>query len=406
MSGFAKLPLFATVLGGATFRLGRGIAGIALAWHVANAQGAAALGQMAAVYFTAMIVGSIGGGALVDRYGVRAVGLGAVAIAVLGFAGQAMALTPEFGPPMPFATLLALIALASLGDGAASGAFLARLPELSERAGVQLDRANASSELLDSVGGIIVAVVVGALIAAGGVALPMWIGIGVSMVGFALAAIGLPAPAPGVRESIRPLEGVRYVLRHAALLPIVGVSAVLLASFQVLQDVTFPIIVTQAGWDADRLGTVLGTAGIGAVCGSLLFAAVSTIVTRRTAFVAMCVLVAAAFAAIGFVTDWWLFLSAVFAAALAGGVLAPLVSTIVQEAADSTVRGRVLGGVGALVLAAVPVATLASGYAVEPIGTFGVMVCLSGIILSMLALASTNARFLAPADPTTPVERA
>ena len=96
---------------------------------------------------------------------------------------------------------------------------------------------------------------------------------------------------------------------------------------------------------------------------------------------------------------WTVFLVGAFLSGLGAGGLSPLVSTIMLQAADPVVRGRVLGAITILACVLAPAFTLASGVAVPVIGTDAVMAVLAAIILAAVAVLLVRRTAIRETDP-------
>ena len=148
----AQQRLFGVIAAGALGRLAEGLAGVTLIWlMMQRGDGAADLGLLGAVGAAAFVVSSLYGGALVDRFGPRALSVGCILLSALPVAALA------FGAKSPALTLpliLGLVLLAQLPDGATAAATDTCLPDLAQAAGVPLEKVNAADDLIDGAAAI------------------------------------------------------------------------------------------------------------------------------------------------------------------------------------------------------------------------------------------------------------
>lgn len=130
--------------------------------HAANAPGD--VGMLPAAGVMAIIFGGLAGGALVDRFGVRSIGLLGTDFAASGLLLLGLMMHAQTAP-LPAIILVA--ALIHAPEGSAAPVFFARMPELAENAGVDLAGANAASDLLDGLAVIIGAPLADTLVTSG-----------------------------------------------------------------------------------------------------------------------------------------------------------------------------------------------------------------------------------------------
>jgi macrolide resistance protein len=383
----AQRRLFGVIAAGALGRLAEGLAGVALIWLVMQrGDGAADLGLLGAVGAAAFVVSSLYGGALVDRFGARALSVGGILLSALPVAALA------FGASSPALTLpliLGLVLLAQLPDGATAAATDVCLPELAQAAGVPLEKVNAADDLIDGAAAIAGAPLAGLLIAWHGIDTALWTVVVLAALAAALCGIAIPrARAHAAAARIDPFAGVRFIFGQRSLMALLLLASTLVAVFQCLDDVILPVMVAASGRQADALGIVLGCAGAGGVIGALLYLVLGQRLGLQGTLRGATALIAAAVIAIAVSPTWWLLLVGAFAAGVGAGAVSPLISTHLQRCAPPDLRGGVLGAASGLALALTPPATVVAGYAVDAFGSRAIAAALVVPLLAALWVAT------------------
>ncbi len=383
----AQQRLFGVIAAGALGRLAEGLAGVTLIWlMMQRGDGAADLGLLGAVGAAAFVVSSLYGGALVDRFGPRALSVGCILLSALPVAALA------FGTKSPALTLpliLGLVLLAQLPDGATAAATDTCLPDLAQAAGVPLEKVNAADDLIDGAAAIAGAPLAGLLIAWHGIETTLWVVVALATLAAVLCGIFIPStPAQAPAARIDAFAGVRFIIGQRSVLALVLLASTLVAVFQCLDDVILPVMVGALGRQADALGLVLGCAGAGGVIGALLYLLLGERLGLQGTSRAATALIAAAVSAIAAWPEWWMLLAGAFAAGVGAGAISPLISTHLQRCAPPGLRGGVLGAASGLALALTPAATVVAGYAVDAFGSRAVVVALVVPLLAALWLAT------------------
>jgi macrolide resistance protein len=383
----AQRRLCGVIAAGALGRLAEGLAGVALIWLVMQrGEDAADLGLLGGVGAAAFVVSSFYGGALVDRFGARALSvacilLSALPVAVLAVGAGSSTLT------LPL--ILGLVLLAQLPDGAAAAATDACLPELAHAADVPLEKVNAADDLIDGAAAIAGAPVAGLLIAWQGIDTALWVVVALATLAAAMCGIFIPStPAQTPAARIHAFAGVRFICGQRSLLALVLLASALIAVFQCLDDVILPVMVGALGRQADALGIVLGCAGAGGVIGALLYVVLGQRMGLQGTLRGTTALIAAAVIAIAVSPTWWWLLLGAFAAGVGAGGVSPLISTHLQRCAPPGLRGGVLGAAAARALALTPPATVAAGYAVDTLGSRTVTAVLAIPVIAALWIAT------------------
>jgi MFS family permease len=210
----------------------------------------------------------------------------------------------------------------------------------------------------------------------------------------ALLAMRLPARPPVAGPSApawRNLEeGFRYVVRFGpvrSILLLVALVGLAGAPYAVLM----PVFATDIlHGDAHTLGFLMGSIGVGALCGALLLASRPTVRGLGSLIVAAVAGFGAALVAFSFSRSVGLSLVLVFFTGL--GVIVQLAAsnTILQTVVDDDKRGRVLSFYAASCMGTMPIGSLLAGSLAGAIGAPRTL-CLGGVVCLLGALAFARA---------------
>lgn len=352
---------------------------VAVPWFVLVTTGSAALTGLVAFAETLPLVLVMGfGGPVVDRLGARRVAIGADAVAaVLVGAVPVLHLLGR----LPLGALVVLVALAGAVRGAGSATSVL-LPGVAEQARTPVARASGLRDGMNRVAGMVGVPLAGVLMAVWSAPAVLLIDAGTFLVAGALIAVFVDPSAEPPR-SARPEGGpgpvAHYVgelregfgfLRRDRLLVAIGVL-VLVTN---LLDQAYGAVLVPV-WVRDELGSPLGLGlvggvfGVGAVLGSTLFAWLGPRLPRRRAF-AWGFLVAGAprFLVLALSTTLPPVLAVSLVAGVGVGSVNPALSSVEFERVPRHLQARVLGALGAVAWAGMPLGALLGGYAVESFG--------------------------------------
>jgi MFS family permease len=368
----ARRPFAALLLSTIVSLVGSQFTLIALPWFVLTTTGSTA--QAGLVGFATLLPGLIAGlfgGILVDRIGFRR-----VAVIADGVSGASILAIPVLYDTLelPFGLLLVLVFAGSLLKIPSITAHRAMTPELAARAGISLDRANATFESLQNL-----AVLVGTPLA----------GVTVSLIGarhvlyldaasFAVsallvlrfvpdAAIARPAAATGgiLKET---MAGLAFIRRDALLWPMAILLAAANAVGSAVVGLLLPVYAEEQFGGAGAVGLAAASTGAGAFLGATLYGMWSERLSRRLVWGISYFLLPVEFWVFTVTPGVALLMAAFFVAGVAGGPLNPLMVTIRHERSPHHLRGRVFSTYAAIAMAAAPFGILASGVAIEQIG--------------------------------------
>ncbi|SNY49612.1 MFS transporter [Paractinoplanes atraurantiacus] len=420
-----RRPLAALLVAESVSLAGSHVSSVAVPWLVLNTTGSATrVGAVALAQMLPFVLAGMFGGPLVDRLGARLVAI---------FSDAASAVVVILVPllyaseQLTFAPLLAIVAVAGAFGGATNTAKRALLPQAAD--GTPMARATA---LFDGIGraailvglplgGVLVATIgpaavlaidaasfaLCAAIVAAGVRIPA------SPAAEAAAPPAAPAPAapipaapipaaptPTAPGEASPAEGTAgepresylaslaagfaFLRRDSLFAVIVGVLFFTNLADQAYTVVFVPVWVSQSGAGPAVLGLLGGVFGLGAVLGSLIYAALATRLPRLLTF-AVCFLLAGSprFFALAATGHLGPVLAVAFGAGLAVAAVNPILMALGYERVPPELRGRVLGLAVAIGFAGVPLGGLLGGLAVDQAGHRAALLIAGGLYLAV-----------------------
>ncbi len=376
------LPLTALVTANVISAVGNSVSALAIPWFVLQTTGSAArMGVVAAAGMIPFILSSVFGGALVDRIGHKRASV--IADAASGLTVAAIPLChATIG--LPFWLLLVLVFAGALLDAPGSAAQVALVPDIADRARVSLERVNGLTQSMANASRLFGPLVAGALIAAVGASAVLWIdaasfAISAALVGRFVPALDRPAAAGqgNYREDL--VAGWR-VLWSDHLLRGVGLVAVVTNAVGApLGGVILPLYAAATYGSARSFGIMVAGIGAGALVGAVGFGALGERLPYRSTL-------AAGFS-VGFVPLAVLLLEpplpvavvALFAGAMAGGVINPLVMTVFHRRVPIAFQARAFGALVGLAMVAAPLGVLVAGSLVEAAGVNAILAIIVGI---------------------------
>jgi MFS family permease len=368
-----RLPLIALLTANAISTTGNVLSMLAIPWFVLVTTGSATqTGVAGFVGALPFIISGIFGGAFVDRLGFKR----ASVVADIA-SGVTVALIPllHFTVGLAFWQLLVLVFLGALLDAPGMNARKSLLPEIAERAGMRLERANAFEQSVGRASMLVGPPLAGLLIAGIGAQHVLWLDAASFVVSALLTAVAVPVIAiaraetrPGVGGYFHDLaEGFRFL--RADRLVITLVALVALTNFlDGMMFLALPVYALRVYGSAFDLGLMLAASGGGALAGALVFAAVGHNWPRRATFIAGFVLSGLSMLALPFTPPLLALVAISVVAALGAGPLNPILMTVMQERVPAEMRGRMMGIIMAIAWVAIPAARLLAGFLIDGIG--------------------------------------
>jgi MFS family permease len=391
-----RLPLFALLGANAVSMLGNVLSLIAIPWFVLETTGSASktglTGFAAALPF---IIAGIFGGAIVDRLGFRRMSIvsdlaSSVCVALIPLLHATVGLA--------FWQLLVLVFLGGLLDTPGTTARGSLLPELSERAGMRLERTNAFEQMISRGAFLFGAPLAGIIIAATGIGAALWIDAASFIVSASIVAMLIPnilversesAASNRYLDELR--EGFAFIRNDPLTLPLVG-SVALMNFLDAMTGLVMPVYAERIFGRAFDFGVMVAAAGGGAVVTTILFAAIGHRLPRRTTYILAFILASAPLLVLTATPGLIVVAAAMVVRGLGAGPLNPILMTVSQERIPVELRGRVFGVISGISWLAIPVGRLIAGYLVE---WFGLIPTITALGIGSLVI--TTSMFLIPA---------
>lgn len=370
---------------------------LAVPWFVLVTTGSA--GRTGLVAFAEMapyvLVQGLGG-PLVDRLGAWRLSVGTDVAAALAIG----AVPPLYAADrLPFGLLCALVAVAGAVRGAGDSSRYVMVPGVTEQAAIPMERGAGFFDGIQRLAGMLGAPAAGLIIAVTSAPAVLAVDAATFLVSAVLVAVvvprtAAPAPAPDVpatgstsgylhqlREGFRYLRGDRLLLGIAVMVLVTNLVD------QAAGSVLIPVWAKEATGSAVTLGLVSGAFGVGAVTGNAVLTWLSPRLPRRRTY-AWCFLLCGsprlfAMAASSAVSP---VLAVFLIAGFGAGGINPILGAVEYERVPRHLQARVLGALGALAWAGIPIGSLAGGLAVEHLGLGAALLAAASIyVLATLA---------------------
>ncbi|WP_338930890.1 MFS transporter [Streptomyces netropsis] len=379
-------PLAAVLAATAVSLTGTRVSAIALPWFVLVTTGSATqTGLVAFCEMTPYVVVKALTGPLVDRVGPRAVSWTTDSLSAIAAGLVPLLYALDL---LPFGLLLALVAVIGAVRGPGDLAKEIMVPEAAERSAVPLERATGISGVTERLASTVGPAAGGALVAllgpqAGLVVNAACFALGSVIIGLALPrgmghATEVPATPEGGQEPgywRRFGEGFTFLRGEPLLLTIivtVGITNLLDAAFM---TVLVPVWARESGGGPAAIGLISSVAGVTAVLGSLVAAAVAHRLRRRLVFFAGFLIVGAPrFLVLASGAPMWAVLTVFAVGGFGGGFLNPILGAISFERVPRQLLGRVRALGDSLAWAGIPLGGLLAGAAVASFGLVPVLV--------------------------------
>lgn len=369
---------------------------VAVPWFVLVTTGSAAMTGLVAFAQALLFVVTLGtGGLLVDTYGARRVAM--IANLVAGVSIAAVPVLYHLNS-LPIWLLASLVAL----EGAARGAGTTTnvlLPGLAEQAGTPIERATGLHSTVSRSATVLGAPLAGVLIAVWSPPAVLFI----DALTFAVAAVLIQVcvsrsvePPRTKRSTSDSMTGhyfneMRTGLRFMRNDPLLLAIALMVFGTNLLDQAYAAVLVPV--WAKDvigsplALGLVSGTFAVGAACGAGVFAWRGPRLPRyRTYAWGFLVTGAPRFVVLALVTQLPPALTVSLISGMAAGAINPVLGATMYERIPRVLQARVLGAVGAVAWAGVPLGALVGGFGVSAVGLTATCVVLGAVYALMTML--------------------
>ncbi|MEW1692363.1 MFS transporter [Streptomyces sp. NPDC091265] len=386
-----RVPLTAVLAANSISTAGTSLTLIGVPWFVLETTGSA--GRAGVVAFCAtlpIVVSALIGGPVIDRIGRRRVSVASDTVC-----GLAVAAVPllHYADALAFWTLCVLMAVNGLAHTPGNTARYVLVPDLAAHAGTTLARAASLFDAVSRGARMVGAALAGVLIALVGAETVLLLDAATFLSSAALIAAGVrgvraaepvKAAAPvSLRTYRRELrEGYAYLFGNRLLLGVVVTVLFMNGTDQGWNAVLLPVHASAELGGARDLGLLTALFGAGGLTGALLYGAVGHRYSRRAVFSVCVVLCGAPRFLVAALTGTTLPLAVTMVlSGVAGGVLNPILTTVIYGSVPDELRSRVSGALTAGCELAMPVGGLAAGLLVEGAGASGALLAMGAVYL-------------------------
>ncbi|WP_228991627.1 MFS transporter [Streptomyces sp. DH8] len=384
-----RIPLAATLAANAVSTAGTSLTLIGVPWFVLETTGSA--GRAGVVAFCAtlpIVVAALIGGPVIDRIGRRRTAIASDAVCATAIAAIPLL---HLAGALDFWMLCALMALNGFAHTPGNTARYVLIPDLAEHAGTTLPRAAGLFDAVSRGARMVGAALAGVLIAFAGAETALLLDaatFGLSALLIAAGVRGVRAAEPRAAEapvSLRAYgsqlrEGYAHVLAHRLLLAVVVMVMFMNGVDQGWNAVLLPVHVDAELGGATAIGLLTALFGAGGLVGALAYGAVGHRFSRRAVFTVCVLLCGAPRFLVAAVTGTTLPLAVtMLVGGMAGGVLNPILTTVIYERVPDRLRSRVSGTLTAGCEFAMPLGGLAAGLLVEGAGVTRALLAMGGV---------------------------
>lgn len=383
-------PLAGALAATAVSQTGTRISAVSLPWFVLVATGSAALtGLVVLCEMLPYAAVKAFTGPLADHLGPRLVSWTTDVVSATAALAVPLLHTADL---LSFRLLLILVAVIGAARGPGDLAKEIMVPEAADRSGVPLERATGLSGTTEQLAAILGPGIGGTLVALLGPLTGLYANALCFVLGSVLVAVALPrAMGRGTSRDATTVrrepcdgaagkgegsgywrrwgEGFLFLRRDRLMLSIavtLGFTNMLTMGFTA---VLLPVWARDSGNGPGAIGLVLGTAGITALCGSLIAAAIAHRMRRRLAFFTGFLLAGAPrFLVLAADAPMWAVLAVFALSGCGGGCLNPILSAVVFERVPRPLLGRVWALGDFVAWAGIPFGGLLAGAAVAGLG--------------------------------------
>ncbi|MGW1107404.1 MFS transporter [Streptomyces sp. NPDC002540] len=386
-----RIPLIAVLSANSISTAGTSLTLIGVPWFVLETTGSA--GRAGVVAFCAtlpIVVSALIGGPVIDRIGRRRVSV--ASDLVCGLAVAAIPLL-YYADALAFWTLCALMAVSGLLHTPGNTARYVLVPDLAEHAGTTLARAASLFDAVSRGARMVGAALAGMLIALVGAETVLLLDAATFLTSALLIAFGVrgvraaeprkaaaPVSLRAYRTELR--EGYAYLLSNRLLLAVVVMVMFMNGTDQGWNAVLLPVHASAELGGARDIGLLTALFGAGGLTGALLYGWFGDRFSRRAVFTVCVLLCGAPRYAVAALTGTTLPLAVTMAlSGIAGGVLNPVLTTVIYGSVPDELRSRVSGVLTAGGELAMPVGGLVAGLLVESTGARGALLAMGGVYL-------------------------
>jgi MFS family permease len=401
-----RLPFIALLISYAMVYFSIMLAMIAVPWFVLETTGSAArTGLVAAVQGVPMIFAGIFGGVIVDRLGFKRTAIISDLMAGLAF-GMIPLLHVTTG--ITFWQLLFFVFLRAVFDTPGFTARHSMMPDIAERAGIRLERANSIGQTLLQTAILLAPATAGILIGIIGASAVLWVTTGFFLVSVTAVTTMIPSYKPSSQAAVQSQtrylgqlkDGLSFVLGTKVIMALM-LTVMAVQFVRANQMVILPVYAHDFFGSASEFGFMFAAMGAGGVVSAVAFGIWGHRWPRRVVILVGASSLGLMFLMLATTPPYTVILGAMVVIGLMNGPMMPLVFTLMQERTPSDLRGRVFGLYDATIFSAMVPGRLLAGYLIEWTSIVQALLIIGGsYVLAIIGIAfNPNLRNLPRSTP-------
>jgi MFS family permease len=407
-----RTPFFALLVSYAMVYFSLMIAMVAVPWFVLETTGSAArTGLVAAVQGIPMIFAGVFGGVIVERIGFKRTAM--ISDFVAGFAFGMIPLL-YYTTGITFWQLLFFVFLRATFDTPGFTARHSMVPDIAERAGIRLERANSIVQTLMQSAMLLAPASAGILIGVIGSSTVLWISTGMFFVSVTIMGLFVPMLQPSSQASVQSqakylgqLKGGLSFVFGTKIIFALMITVMAVQFMRANQMVILPVYGHEIFESASAFGFMFGAMGAGGLLTAIAFGIWGHRWPRR-----MVLLIGASglgfmFFMLALTPPYLIILGVMFITGMMNGPMIPLVFTMIQENTPKEFRGRVFGLYDAAIFTAMVPGRLLAGLLVEWTGLVQALLIVGGSYIFAIVgmFLNPNLRNLHPPREVDDAER-
>jgi MFS family permease len=378
---------------------------VALPWFVLETTGSAArTGLATAVHGIPMVFVGIFGGVIVDRLGFRRTAIISDLMSAIAF-GLIPVLYLTVG--ITFWQLLVLVFIGAIFDTPGFTSRLSMMPDVAQRAGVRLERANSISQTL-SQGSILLAPALGGiLIGVVGAAPVLLVTTGLLLISVIAVLMFVPSEASRAQTTVDARQqylgelkrGLAFFLDSRVILALM-ISVTMIQFLRANLNVIMPVYAHDYLGSAADFGFMFAALGGGGLVSSILYGIWGHRLPRRPVVLVGVSSQILTFFLLAATLPFWAILTGLVIVGFFGGPMIPLIFTFLQERTPADLRGRVFGLYDAGIFAAMIPGRILAGYLIEWTSLIQTLLIVAGAYFLALVAVFANPHLHRLSEPT------
>jgi MFS family permease len=382
---------------------------VALPWFVLETTGSAArTGLATAVHGIPMVFVGIFGGVIVDRLGFRRTAIISDLMSAIAF-GLIPVLYLTVG--ITFWQLLVLVFIGAIFDTPGFTSRLSMMPDVAQRAGVRLERANSISQTL-SQGSILLAPALGGiLIGIIGAAPVLLVTTGLLLISVMAVLMFVPSESSRAQTSVDARQqylgelkrGVAFFLNSKIILALM-ISVTMIQFLRANLNVIMPVYAHDYLGSAADFGFMFAALGGGGLISSILYGIWGHRLPRRPVVLVGVSSQMLTFFLLAATLPFWAILTGLVIVGFLSGPMIPLIFTFLQERTPAVLRGRVFGLYDAGIFAAMIPGRLLAGYLIEWTSLVQTLLLIAGAYFLALIVIFANPHLHRLSEPTQSID--